>query len=249
MKRFIFIFIVLLGCTSLNAQRHLYHRIDVGSSNIYTFVLSNLVTGYTNYFTHDMLFDNSYVYSIYSGEVEGESVSTKAYNPMGITATDLFNDSFAGVKLGYQSDLQGSFNWGIYASGHYRINQIKAKTSAMDEYTKECFQYVKPGVGLLFTFGSIESPVKVQIEAAARYDYPISYKGSFFENSNESLEKGLSSHFAVKVAGYSWLSAGVYADIYHHNLFKNKNSNCNFKPYSFGVTFTITPKRGEDLYD
>lgn len=248
MKKYILIFIVLISCASSNAQRHLYHRIDVGSSNIYTFVLSNLLTGYTNYFTHDMLFDNSYVYTLYSGKIEGETTSTKPYNPMGLTATDLFNDSFAGVKLGYQSDLQGSFNWGIYASGHYKINQIKAKTSIMDDFSRECFQFIKSGIGILFTFGNIESPVKVQIEATARYDYPIAYKGCY-GNSTGSLEKGLSSHFAVKVAGYSWLSTGLYADIYHHNLFKNMSSNCDFKPYSFGVTFTITPKRGEDLYD
>lgn len=69
--------LTLCLATTVNAQRHFYHRIDVGSSNIYTFVISNLITGYANYLTHDILFDNSYVYTIYGGKVDGESVNTQ----------------------------------------------------------------------------------------------------------------------------------------------------------------------------
>lgn len=240
---------ILCFAATVNAQRHFYHRIDVGSSNIYTFVLSNLITGYTNYFTHDILFDNSYVYTVFGGEVNGESVKTKAFNPMGITASDLFNDAFAGVKLGYKSDIMGAFNWGIYASGHFRFNQFKAKFAAMEDYTKERFNYLKPGVGLLLTFGGIESKVKVELEAAARYDLPVGYKGLWGTSAKDVLGKGMSSHYSIKVGGYSWFSAGIFADLYHYKLYSNTQNNSSFKPYSFGVTFTITPKRGEDIYD
>lgn len=240
---------ILCFATTVSAQRHFYHRIDVGSSNIYTFVLSNLITGYANYFTHDILFDNSYVYTIYGGEVDGESVKTKAFNPMGITASDLFNDAFAGVKLGYKSDLMGAFNWGIYASGHFRINQFKVKSTDIEDYSKERFNYFKPGIGLLLTLGGIESRIKVEFEAAARYDFPVGYKGLWGTNAKDVLGKGLSSHYSIKVGGYSWFSAGVFADLCHYDLYTNRQSNSSFKPYSFGVTFTITPKRGEDIYD
>lgn len=240
---------ILCFAAMANAQRHFYHRIDVGSSNIYTFVLSNLITGYTNYFTHDILFDNSYVYTVFGGEVNGESVKTKAFNPMGITASELFNDAFAGVKLGYKSDIMGAFNWGIYASGHFRFNQFKAKFAAMEDYTKERFNYLKPGVGLLLTFGGIESKVKVELEAAARYDLPTGYKGLWGTSAKDVLGKGMSSHYSIKVGGYSWFSAGIFADLCHYKLYSNTQNNSSFKPYSFGVTFTITPKRGEDIYD
>lgn len=97
-----------------NAQRNFYHRLDVGSANVYTFVLSNLLTGYANYLSGDMLFDNSYVYTLYDGSMDGGKIRTKGFNPMGITATELFNDAFAGVKLGYQSDRLGFLNWGRF---------------------------------------------------------------------------------------------------------------------------------------
>jgi len=231
------------------AQRHFYHRLDVGSSNIYTFVVSNIVTGYANYLTHDILFDNSYVYTLYSGDIDGIEIKTKGFGPMGVTARELFNDSFGGVKLGYQSDFISAFNWGLYASVHYKVNQVKTLFPEMEDYGNERFQYLKPGVGVLFTFGDMESKVKVQIEAAARYDIPMGYKGMAGTKVNGVLNKGISSHFSVKVAGYSWLSAGLFADFNHYDLYRNMTEGSHFKPYSFGVTFTITPKRGEDLYD
>lgn len=241
--------LIFAGYSSSYAQRHFYHRLDVGSSNIYTFALSNIVTGYTNYLTHDILFDNSYVYTLYGGKTQGEKIRTSPYSPIGITARDLFNDCFAGAKIGYQSDFAGFFNWGIYASAHYRINQIKS--DVYDHIDKQCerFQYVKPGAGILFTFGGLENPVKVQCEAALRYDLPIGYSGLLGNSCNEVLQKGISTHFAIKVGGYSSFSAGLYADICHYDLYKNLPSGSHFKPYSFGITLTITPKRGEDLYD
>ncbi len=246
-KTSLIIFILCIATTT-SAQKHFYHRIDVGSSNIYTFVLSNLITGYANYFTHDILFDNSYVYTIYGGKVDGESVKTKAFNPMGITASELFNDAFAGVKFGYKSDLMGTLNWGIYASGHFRFNQFKAQFTAIEDYEKERFNYFKPGIGLLLTFGGIESKVKVELEAAARYDFPIGYKG-LWGTTKDGLTKGLSTHYSIKVGGYSWFSAGIFTDLCHYEPYSNTQNNNSFKPYSFGVTFTITPKRGEDIYD
>ncbi len=216
----------------------------MGSSNIYTFALSTIVTGFANYGVHNMLFDNSYVYTVYSGDIGGESVKTKGANPMGINARDLFNDVLGGVKLGYQSDLVGVCNYGIYASAHYRINQMKTKLPGMEDYSYERFQYMKPGMGVFLTFGTVERKVKAQIEAAVRYDLAINYKGVDGTESKDAINNGLSTHFALKAIGYTWFSGGVFADFCHYHLFDDSS----FKPYSFGVTFTITPKRGEDYY-
>ena len=247
--KIIMLIIAICDFSTLSAQRNFYHRLDVGSSNIYTFVLSNLVTGYANYLSHDMLFDNSYIYTIYRGKMGGEKIETKAYSPMGLTAKEVFNDVYGGVKLGYQSDLMGKVNWGIYASGHYRVNQVKVLFPGDDVYKAERFQYFKPGMGILLTFGGIDQKVKVQLEAAARYDLPVGYSGAMEGKASDILKSGISSHFAVKIAGFSWLSAGLFADFTHHDIYKNMTGDSHFKPYSFGVTFTITPKRGEDLYD
>lgn len=229
-------------------QRNFYHRFDVGSSNIYTFAASNLITGYANYLSSSILFDNSYTYSMYDGNYNGADIKTKKYEIAGLTARDLFDDCFAGLKLGYQSDNMGSLNWGVYASAHYKINQFRMQLPGMTDYSGECTQYIKPGAGLFLNFGSIESKTKVQIEGAVRYDIPISYKG-YFGNKSGELNSGLSSHVAVKLAGYTWISAGIYADFNHYDLYKNIGDGGKFKIYNFGLTFTITPKRMEDIYD
>lgn len=236
---------------SAMAQRNFYHRIDVGSSNIYSFVGSNLITGYANYLTHDILFDNSFTYSFYNGTYNGKDIKTKSYSMTGLTARELFGDCFAGIKLGYQSDYMSSVNWGLYASCHYKLNQFEAKWPDAQDYSGERAQYLKPGAGLFFTFGSVESQTKVQLEAALRYDMPMGYKGILGTKKDE-LKSGLSSHFAIKFAGYSWISAGLYMDICHYDLykdFKDAGKDSKFKMYNVGVTFTITPKRGEDIYD
>lgn len=241
--------ILLIGQSCMVfGQRNFYHRFDVGSSNIYTFAGSNLITGYANYLSSSLLFDNSYSYSLYDGSYNDADIKTKKYEIIGLTAKDLFDDCFAGVKLGYQSDNMGSLNWGVYASAHYKINQFKMQLPGAAKYSGECAQYFKPGVGLFLTFGSVESKTKVQIEGAVRYDIPISYKGYFGNKANE-LNTGLSSHFAIKLAGYTWISAGVFADINHYVLYKNMRGDSKFKIYNFGLSFTITPKRMEDIYD
>lgn len=240
--------IAALCCViQVNAQRHFYHKVDVGSSNIYTFVVSNLITGYANYFSHNTIFDNSYVYTLYSGKLDGEKIKTKGLSPMGITAEELFNDAFGGLMLGYQSDRMNSFNWGLYASAHYRILQMEALFPDTEDYGHERFQYVKPGVGLFLRFGSVENPIKVQLEASAKYDFPIGYKGIGGTSVKDVLNKGVSSRFAVKIGGHTWFSAGVFADFTHYDLYKGMDNGSHFKPYSFGVTFIITPKRGEDV--
>lgn len=233
-----------------SAQRNFYHRIEVGSNNIYTFVLSNLVTGYANYFAHDMLFDNSFDYAITNASYLGRDIETKSYNPINMEPKDLFNDVYCGIKLGYQSDNMGAFNWALYASAHYKLNQFRVKWPMANDFLNEKTQYFKPGVGLVFTFGSIEQKTKVQIEGAIRYDMPIGYNG-YWNNDTKMLNKGLSSHYAVKLVGYSWLSAGIYADFSHYNLYKqldNLGNNSKFNIYNIGLTFSITPKRGEDIY-
>lgn len=244
--------VMLVSCAPvhLSAQRHFYHRLDFGSSNIYTFVGSNLITGFANYLAHDILFDNSYIYSFYNVSYGGENVRIKAYNPIGITGKDLLNDILGGAKFGYQSDNTGNMNWGVYASGHYKLNQFKARFPFANEYSKECLQYLKPGIGLFLTIGSIEKQTKIQIESSVRYNMPIGYHGGFGD-SKSVLNKGFSSYYAIKIAGYSWFSAGIYSEFNHYNFYKKNDrfENSKSKMYNIGLVFTITPKRGEDIYD
>lgn len=234
--------------TFLNANcqiRHFYHRLDVGSGNIYTFVGSNLITAFANYLSHTVLFDNSFNYSFYSGKYQINNISIKHNNIAGITARDLFDDIHGGVKLGYKSDSFNAFNWGIYGSAHYKLNQFKSRLT--DVYEPERLSYFKPGVGLFFLFGGIEHKTWVQIETGAQYCIPIVYSGRF-GNTKVPLNKGIATTYSIKIGGSTDFTGGVFLNLYHFNIFK-ENYYTNFKMYNVGVTLTITPKRGEKYYD
>ena len=242
--------ILLIGIAeSSQAQsRHFYHRIDIGSGNAYTFVGSNLITSFANYFAHDILFDNSFNYSVFSGEaINGAKIRTKPENLLGLTARDLLNDATAGIKLGYKSDNFGSFNWGIYGSAHYKINQYKARVDDTDEYSHERFSYFRPGIGAYLLFGSVENRTKFQIEAGAQYNIPLSYKG-LIDGKKDVLNSGITTHWALKIGGAHDFSGGIFVDINHFDIFIPSVAK-KMKMYTFGITLTITPRRGEKLYD
>lgn len=245
-RRFLSIIIsVLLMHVGVSAQsRNFYHRLDVGSGNVYSFVGSNLITAFVNYFSHDLLFDNSFNYTVFSGN---GNLKTKTENTMGINSRDLFNDVFAGTKLGYKSDNFGNFNWGVYGSVHYKLNQFQSIWTLGGNYNHERFSFLKSGIGFYTLFGSIEQKLKCQIEFGLQYCVPTSYKGNF-GNDAKVLNNGIASHYALKIAGATDFSCGVFLDLYHFDIYK-KDFSKKFKMYNLGVTFTITPKRGERYYD
>lgn len=251
MKKVLFFIILFVAMQQANAQ-HFYHRIDVGTNNIYTFVASNLITAGLNAATNDMLFDNSYNYT-YMDLSTNESVETKNYDVLGLTARDIFNDIRVGAKLGYQSFNFGAFNWGIYGSAHYKLNQFKTKVDGSDIWTKHNIQKIMLGGGLMMIFGSMENSTRVIIEAGLRYDTPFNYRGACGDNFKDVLNRGLSSNVSVRFGGKSWLQGlGLYADIPHYNMFKSGGeyfSNPQLKMYSFGVVYTISPWKFKDAYD
>lgn len=251
MKKTLLIGLLFMLVQQANAQ-HFYHRIDVGTNNIYTFVASNLITAGLNAVTNDMLFDNSYNYT-YMDLSANETVKTKSYNIMGLTAHDIFSDIRIGTKLGYQSFTLGTFNWGIYGSAHYKLNQFKTQTDGSDVFTKHNIQKMMLGGGLMMILGSVENNTRVIIEAGLRYDIPLSYKGACGENAKDILSNGLSSNFSIRFGGNSWLQGlGLYADIPHYNMFKSGGgyfTNPHLRMYNFGVVYTISPWKFKDAYN
>lgn len=246
MKKLISIIILAFFCSKISAQ-HFYHRLDVSTGNIYSFVASNLATAGINALADDMLFDNAFNYTYVNLSSENQPLKTKMRDIAGLTARDLFNDVRLGVKLGYQSFNPGNFNWGVYGSAHYKINQFGIDES--DVVTNNIIHKVMIGGGMMFTLGNIESYTKVIIEAGLQYDIPLKYKGQFGTDVDNVLSKGLSSHFALRFGGTSWLQGiGLYADIPHYNMLKD-NIKCNLKMYHFGIVYTISPWKMKAAYD
>lgn len=244
MKKIVLIAALALLSMRMSAQ-HFYHRLDVSTNNIYTFVAANLATAGLNALTDDMLFDNAYTYTYY--DLSPNSIKIKSRDIAGLTARDIFSDIMVGAKLGYQSFNPGNFNWGVYGSAHYKINQFGTEVS--DVVTNHNIQKAMVGGGLMFTLGNIESNTRVIIEAGLRYDIPLSYKGSFGTETKDVLNGGLSSHYAIRFGGTSWLQGiGVYADIPHYNALKDA-VGCKLKMYHFGIVYTISPWKLKEAYD
>ena len=229
--------------------QNFYYRLDIGTNNIYSFAAANLATAGLNALTDKMLFDNAYTYTYIN---TSSNLDAKGYNVTGMTARELFSDFTLGGKLGYQSFNAGSFNWGIYGSAHYRINQFKTTISGQSEEHHTDIQRVQLGGGLLFNLGDIESSTRVVIEAGLRYELPISYNQLNGQKVSDVLNSGLSSHFALRINGNGVLQGlGIYADIPHYDMFKNtggKSGLPNLKMYTFGLIYTITPWKIKDMY-
>lgn len=251
-RKILFISVLLLAGQYALAQ-HFYHRLDVGTGNIYSFVAGNLITAGLNAAADDMLFDNAYSYTHTKLSAVGQSVDTKGYNVMGLTARDLFNDVRLGAKLGYQSFSPGSFNWGIYGSAHYKVNRFKTALDGGADLSKHNVQRALLGGGVMFILGNIGSSTRVIIDAGLRLDMPISYKGACGNKAADVLNSGLSSHYSIRFGGTGRLQGvGVYADIPHYNMFKSGGpyfDNPKMKMYSLGIIYTISPWKTKNAYD
>lgn len=239
MKKVIILALGILFVGKAHSQNHLYYKLDIGTNHIYSFAISNLATGWLNAIADRMLFDNAYTYT-YLNDIDNAGYKSKQYSITGITARDFFSDITAGAKVGYQSASPSTFNWGLFGSAHYRVNQFKTAWNDTDAVLHNNVQRLLLGGGILLSFGDIESSTRLTFEAALRYEMPLSYKGSYGSDT-DLLNKGFTSHFAVRVNGSGALQGlGIFADIPHYELFKEKPKG-NLKMYTFGLIYTITP--------
>lgn len=239
MKRLFVTITIIIGLSiNMCAQNpNFYHRFDINTGNLYSFTVSNLLTAGLNKASNDRLFDNSFNYTIYN--YDAPNCKVKDYDRIGVTLRDLFADSSVGVKLGYQSFNMGFFNWGIYGSAHYRINQFK--TVAADATLRHNIQRMQFGGGLMIAFGSMDNENKIILEGGLRYNIPIYYHISGEEGNQKSLlNNGLTSYYALRMGGLGPLKGlGVFLEMPHYSQLKSEA--CTLKPYTFGLTYTIMP--------
>lgn len=227
--------------------QHFYHRLDVGTSNVYIDALAGAVTGAVNGMTNDMLFDCAYTYTFMptSGN-DALYDDVKRYKSYGFKAHDLFNDVTTGARLGYKTARFGTFNWGIFGTAHYRLNRFKTVSSTVDDaLLRHNVQRLQLGGGLLFEFGKTDKPTKVTLEAELRYDMPIKYKGLEGLDASDAINSGLSSRYAIRVNSRKFVkNIGVYAEIPHYNLFDKSNTGAllpKMRTYTIGIIATVTP--------
>lgn len=253
-KILIFLFATIVAASSSLAQtnyrfknQHLIFNGEIASGNPYTIAVSSVITGLANYYLlNDAFFENSFAYGIYTTNIDNLKVKTQ--NPMGVTARELFNNLQVGLKLGYQTYNPDFFNFGIYASAHYKIDQFKVGYND-DNMSNHRAERALFGATALFSLGSMKQPSRVIIEAGLRYSLGLAYHSPLGNNKNQ-LNDGLVSHFAIKLASRGmWQNIGLYADINHFNMWKDSRPNQELNNYTFGITWTITPLQVIDRKD
>lgn len=247
--------LLAMGMAGLSASaQHFYRSIDVSTGNLYSFVVANLASAGINYLTDNMLVDNYYSYTTSTIDVAGApDAKVKNYSITGVTARDAFNDITAGGRLGYQSYNPSTFNWCVYGSAHYKLNQFKTQLSSADLLARHRVQQVKVGGGFMVSIGDFESHTRVLIDAGVRYNIPIGYKGVCGDDAGDVINSGLSSRYSVRFGGTSWLQGiGVWAEVPHYNLFKSGGAympSPKVKMYSFGLVYSISPWKTKEAYD
>lgn len=243
---FLFTACWLLAVGKVNAQNYhshnFYLHVELNSGNIYPFAAWSMVSGALNSALSYNLFESGFTYDFYSGD----EVRTKYNSPIAFEAVNIFNHFQPGVKIGYYSDyIDSSFNWGILATGGYKVNQFQMEESI--GYVRQCIQRAQVGATFLMAFGGNGGSTQAMIEVGEKYNIPVKYKGGEITDT-KTLNSGFSTHLALKFGGSGWVqNVGVYADIDHYKLFNNSfvGRNNNLKNTTIGLTVTVTPWQAE----
>lgn len=247
-KSFVLILSFFCATTILQAQsnvrlknHHIIFNGDIASGNPYVMAASSVLTGLANYhLLNDAFFENSFIYGIYTTNVDG--LKARTMNPMGFSASELFNNMQVGVKLGYQTYNPEFFNCGIYASAHYKLDQFKVGYND-DNMQKHRVQRILLGINALLSLGSMDQPSRVIIEAGLRYSFGLAYKSPLGDDK-EQLNNGIVGHYAIKIASRGMMqNIGVFADINHFNVWKDLRPHQKLNNYTLGITWTITPQQ------
>lgn len=250
----VLLFIIMSMGISVNAQRdnriknhNLIFNADLGFGSPYSFALSSIATGLANYYLFDdAFFENAFMYSLYSAKPEG--IKARTMNPMGLTARELFNNVQAGLKIGYQTYSPETFNFGIYGSAHYKLDQFEVGSND-DNMAFQRANRILIGATALFSLGSMDKASRVIIEVGERYSCGISYK-SPLSDSKDQLNDGFISHFAVKLASRGLMQdVGVFVDINHFNLWKDYLPGYKLNDITFGLSWKITPQQADSRKD
>lgn len=251
---------VLFSLGNVSAQEYVpdyhghnfYFHIELNSGNIYPFAGWSILSGALNSAMKYNLFESGFAYDLYNGG----QIETKNNSPIAFGAVDIFNHIQPGIKIGYYSDyITSPFNWGILATGGYKINQFRLQKQ--DGFIRQNIQRAQIGGMLLLAFGKNGASTQAMLEIGARYNIATKYKGGDI-NDIEALNNGVTSHFAIKFGGSGWLqNIGVYADIDHYKLYNPSFEYNGVKPFAnnglknitIGLCVTVTPSQADRRRD
>ena len=245
----------LIASNSVLAQRHLFKRLDLGTDNMYTWIMVVTASSIVNVVTESPLVEPTWnwgvvssdgdmkLYNTFDSDKDNNSEEASFPDALNPTAHNLWSNLTGGCKIGYISDFRGSVNYALYGSAHYNFRQLKAGYDLANQKTSR-FQY---GGGFLLSFGSIESNTRFIIDCGLRYNIPLSYKGSLDGSHKDVLNEGLTSHYSAKLSfGDLGLAVGLGFNCMHYNLFKEPNL-AGYKNKIHEIALTIMIFGASDL--
>lgn len=234
--------------TSLFAQGHdqrFYFKLDLESGNIFTCAAFAGVSAGLNAATHRSFSINAYTINNIKAK---ENTDVKNYEWNKTNAEDLFKDIQTGARIGVKTDYESFVNIGFYGSVHYKLNQFKLEDFATKEFQKHSIHRVLFGLSALMQLGGYGRDFKAFFEAGARYAIATKYQNPYGADKS-GLNNGIISHWAFHFSPngstIGFQDIGVFFDMNHYNILKDKafaQSTINeIKMWTIGITFAITP--------
>lgn len=252
MKRIFWVFISLLIVSSPvfgQGRRHndgrahhhnFYHKVELGSGNLYGFGMLSCVSGVLNYVLDDAVAETSFEYPVYRQSAVPDFFSRQYL--LGVLPDDLLHDFTGGLKLGYQSYSPELFNWGICLVGEYKREPYKwlGAESEMGGLMSRALA----GGNLMFRFGEMGMSTLVSLELGIRYSYGLSHVNEAIPSSGLNLNNGLVSHYAIQVGGPGFFQdIKLFMDITHFKLVDCPE--LQISPVYLGLSWTVTPRQAQ----
>lgn len=247
----------MLPTLDVQAQRHIYNRVELGGGNIWTFMGLTAVSTVINQVVHKPITESTLRFCVpvsEFGNLNGyqgfedwnydrfRDKDAKEYGNngfIGFGSHELLSNLIFGDKIGYLSDRLGFVNYCVYGAGYYNLQQFK-RMYTIDDYNPVITQRLQVGGGLMLIFGSIESSNRFIFDGGLRYNLPLGFSADGHEGSaNDMLNKGISSHYMFKWSWGNGVAVGATLDLMHYDLFKDKDFvGSTSKTVEFGITVT-----------
>ena len=253
MKRFIWLLInLLIVCFPLvgqgrrrnSASAHhynFYHKIELGSGNVYGFGILSCASGVFNYLIDDAVAETNFEYPIYREQTSVPDAFSRQYL-LGVVPNDLLHDFSGGVKLGYQSYSPDFFNWGVCAVGEYKREPYK--WSGTDAEGGGVMGRALAGGNVMFRFGEMGMHSLFTVELGIRYSYGLSHMNAALSSPDMKLNNGLVSHYAIQIGGPGFFQdIKLYVDVPHYKVVDCPE--LQLSPIYLGFSWTVTPRQAQ----
>lgn len=253
--------LMLVNVNSISAQtRHLYHRLELGGGNVWTFVGMEAISMIINEKAGKPISEATLRFSVPCSE-DGNLDSFQGFQDWNydrfaaytidedentdfasFSLDNLLSNIIIGEKIGYLTDNMGMINFCLYGAAYYNLHRLKRMNDSYnpDDFVRLSMQKLQLGGGLMMILGSIENSNRWIFDAGLRYNLPLQFSAKGYDNkASDTMGKGLSSHYMLKWSSQSATAVGFTFDMLHYDLYKDYNVCGPANIYEFGITLSV----------